>query len=99
MELALKCWRLAASAGDEGSMKNLQKAFSMKLLPKDDLEEAFRQKHSACDEMISDERKRHTEMKKAEAQNSSSLPFYRSYYNGELSAKELEETLLSHTDN
>ena len=98
MELALKCWRLAASAGDEGSMKNLQKAFSMKLLSKDVVEEALRMYQVACGEMISDERERYTKMKKAEAQNVGSLRLYRSYYNGELSAKELEEALMRNED-
>ena len=63
-------------------------------LEKTELEETLRAHQEACDSMNSEERERHTMLEKAVADNNDALEkVLRSYYNGDIKAKELNLAL------
>jgi len=87
---ALRHFKLAAEAGDEGAVKPLWMYFSKGKLSKADLENTLRAHKDAIDEMNSEDRERLAAMDKAEADGDDALVgIYDSYYHGEIKAKEL----------
>jgi len=92
-DLAVMHNKLAAAAGDEESMKRLWKYFPSKL-DKAELEETLRAHKEACEEMNSEERERYEAWQEALAGNDETLKnIYAHYYNGILTAKELNKAL------
>jgi len=92
-DLAIKHFKLAATAGDEYAMKRLWKYFPSKLT-KAELEETLRAHHAACDEMNSEERERLIAYDEAKAGNDSKLiRIYEHYYHGVITAKDLNKAL------
>ena len=97
IDIAVRHWKLAAAAGEEFSVKMLWKCFSKGALEKSELEKTLRAHKEACDSMNSEERERCALLKKAVADNNISLTsILRSYYKGEIKAKELNEVLKAH---
>jgi len=95
-DLAIKHFKLAATAGHERAMKELWKYFPSKLT-KAELEETLRAHKEACDEMNSEERERYEAWKKAQAGNDDALKeIYAFYYEGLVTAKELKVVLKIH---
>ena len=93
-DAALRHYKLAAEAGDEGAVKNLWMYFSKGKLSKADLEKTLRVHKDAIDEMNSEDRERLAAMKKAESDGDEILSrIYYSYYDGEIKAKELTKML------
>jgi len=93
-DLAIRHFKLAATAGHEPSTKRLRKYYSLEKLTKAELEKVLRAYKEACDEMNSDERERLAASEKAKADNDDTLNvIYSCYYDGLLSAKELKEAL------
>ena len=96
-DLAIRHYKLAASAGDEDSVKRLWKYFSLEKLDKAELEETLRAHKEACDEMNSEERERYEAWKEAQAGNDDALKeIYAFYYDGLVTAKELKVVLKIH---
>jgi hypothetical protein len=92
-DLAIKHFKLAATAGQEDAMKELWKYFPSKL-DKAELEETLRAHKEACDDMNSEERERCEAMEKAMAGNDETLKeLYATYYTGMMTAKELNKAL------
>ena len=97
IDLAIRHWKLAAAAGEKHSMKVLWKCFSKGALGKADLEETLRAHKEACDTMNSEERERYALWTKAKADTDVFLTrILRSYYRGEIKAKELNLALKAH---
>jgi len=93
-ELAMKHFKLAAAAGHEDAVKQLWKYFSLKKLSKAELEEILRAHKEACDEMNSEERERYVAWREALEGNDGTLKnIYVHYYDGILTAKELNKAL------
>jgi TPR repeat protein len=95
--LAIRHYKLAAAAGDKGATKSLWDYFSSDKLTKAALEETLRAHHAACDEMNSVERERYEAWQEAKAGNDDTLKqFYEDYYEGLITAKELNMALKAH---
>jgi len=96
-DLAIRHYKLAAAAGVELSTKRLWKYFSLEKLDKAELEETLRAHKEACDEMNSEERKRYEAWQEALEGNDDTLKnIYAYYYEGLITAKELNMTLKAH---
>ena len=97
IDLAIRHWKLAASAGDERSVEDLWEFFHKGALEKAELEESLRAHKDACD-MNSEERARKKLLAKAMDENDGSLSskFLWLYYNGEINAKQLKAALKVH---
>ena len=94
VNIAIRHWKLAAAAGDIFSVQLLWEHFYKGSLEKDELEETLRAHKEACDSMNSEERERYALLKKAEADRDDLLTnILRSYYNGDVKAKELNLAL------
>ena len=94
IDLAIKHWHLAATAGHALSMECLWDCFNKGKVSKPDLEKALRANKTASDEMNSEERKRFDAWRDAEAENEETLEIiYGSYYAGYMNAKELKWAL------
>jgi TPR repeat protein len=93
-KLAIRHWKLAAAAGDIFSVKMLWECFYEGTLEKAELEKTLRAHKEACDAMNSEERERHALLKKAEADGDEMRTgILRSYYDGDIKAKELNLAL------
>jgi len=96
-DLAIRHYKLAAAAGDKDATKPLWNYFSSDKLTKAELEEILRAHHEACDEMNSEERGRYEAWQEAKAGNDDTLKqFYEDYYEGLITAKELNMALKAH---
>jgi len=96
-DLAIRHFKLAATAGCKDSMKEIWKYFPSDKLDKAELEATLRAHHAACDEMNSEERKRYEAWQEALAGNDDTLKeIYEHYYDGFMTAKELKKALRSH---
>ena len=98
IDLAIRHWKVAASAGDERSVKKLWAFFYRKALEKAELEVTLRAHKEACDVVNSEERERWKLFEKArEAGNGVSLEqLLGSYYLGEINAKQLKAEMKVH---
>ena len=93
-DLAIKHFKLAATAGDEYAMKKLWKYFSSQKLTKAELEETLRAHKLACDETNSEHRERYVAMNQSFEEDDKTLKgLYTGYYFGFITAKELNNAL------
>ena len=91
---AIQHWRLSAGAGSKEAMKNLWKCFFKGLLCKAELEDILRDHQTGLDGMKTEERERSDANRKAQDDGDVDLiNLYRLYYDGFLSAKELNAAL------
>ena len=97
---AVRHFRLAAAAGFDDAVQELWKCFHKGKLSKPDLEEALREHQQASDEMKSEERERYRALENAlDGDDQILTKFYSSYYQGELSSKELNRALEAYKSN
>ena len=97
IDLAIRHWNLAAAAGEKCSVAKLWKSFFEGKLEKSELEEALRNHKEASDAMNSEERERCSLFLKTEKSNDFALlTLFRSYYQGEINAKQLKNALKLH---
>ena len=97
---AVRHFRLAAAAGFDDAVQELWKCFHKGKLSKPDLEEALREHQQASDEMKSEERERYRALENAlDGDDQILTKFYSSYYQGELSSKELNRALEAYRSN
>ena len=108
IKLAIRHWKLAAEAGHSFATEKLWAFFYKGALEKAELEEMLRAHKEACDSMNSEERKRdklfeelqwlrEVTEKTTKAQNDLALfMLLRSYYIGEINAKQLKAAMIAH---
>ena len=108
IKLAIRHWKLAAEAGHSFATEKLWAFFYKGALEKAELEEMLRAHKEACDSMNSEERKRdklfeelqwlrRVTEKTTNAQNDLALfMLLRSYYIGEINAKQLKAAMKAH---
>jgi hypothetical protein len=95
VKLALRHWKLAATAGDKHSVKILWKFFSSGELEKPELEETLRAHKEACDAMSSEDRERYKLFEKTREAGTDTalLAVLEYYYSGLINAKQLNKGL------
>ena len=95
--LAIRHAKIAAAAGDPGSMKNVWRLFLRGKISKAEIEDVLRANKDACDEMKTDDRDRYNAFLDARDENDEVLKqYYQCYYDGKINAKELNAALKMH---